>query len=84
MKFVSTLNSGVKYFESQTASLLRALPFSQVKSAYANGADGSAFAGVACCGETVAAMDSGVMGLTTEDEMPAAAGAGCAAESVVR
>ena len=29
--------SGVKNFESQTASLLRAVPFSHVQSAYANG-----------------------------------------------
>src|SRR5215472_573322 len=41
MKWVSTRNSGVKYLESQTRSLVRAVPFSQVQSAYANGCEGS-------------------------------------------
>ena len=36
-KLVSNLISGVKNFESHTASLLRGVPFSQVQSAYANG-----------------------------------------------
>lgn len=41
MKCVSARNSGVKYLESHTRSLVRAVPFSQVQSAYANGCEGS-------------------------------------------
>src|SRR5437879_1425894 len=43
IKSVSNLISGVKNFESHTASLLRAVPLSQVQSAYAKGTDGSGF-----------------------------------------
>src|SRR5208283_1040786 len=55
MKLVSTRNSGVKYFESHTLSLLRAFPFSQVQSAYAKGSLGVLGAGAAwvfSCGPT--------------------------------
>jgi hypothetical protein len=60
MKSVSKRISGVKNFESQTASLLRAVPLSQVQSAKAKGTDGSGLADaeevpVACC-----ATDTGV------------------------
>src|ERR1017187_249204 len=40
---MSIRTSGVKNFESQTTSLLRGLPFSNVQSAYANGSVGFGF-----------------------------------------
>src|ERR1700730_8928215 len=50
--------SGVKNFESHTASLLRGLPFSQVQSAYAKGAVGAGFSGrpEGTCGEPMDAL----------------------------
>src|ERR1035438_4085403 len=46
-KSVSNRISGVKNFESHTASLLWGLPFSQDQSAKAKGTDGGCFSGVA-------------------------------------
>src|ERR1019366_6459962 len=52
-KSVSNLISGVKNFESHTASLLRGLAFIHVQSAKAKGTVGSGFFGLAAGGAAV-------------------------------
>src|ERR1700693_6283061 len=85
MKLLSTRNSGVKYLESQIASLFRAVPFSHVQSANANGTLGAVATDSAADGATAAAPAAAPTVAAPPTEVattPELATAGCAATAV--